>query len=132
MDIWEANKISKAYTAHPCNRSGFLKCEDPVTCGDSSSSHRYDGTCDKDGCDLNPYRAGVHDFYGPGNQFKVDSTKPFSVVTQFHTNDGTSSGDLVEIRRLYIQNGKVIPHPETKIEKSSKQYDSLSDEMCKV
>lgn len=66
MDIWEANKISSAYTAHPCNMQGQKKCEDAVTCGDSPD-HRFDGVCDKDGCDLNPYRAGIKDFFGPGS-----------------------------------------------------------------
>jgi cellulose 1,4-beta-cellobiosidase len=27
MDIWEANSISEAYTAHPCTMSGPLRCE---------------------------------------------------------------------------------------------------------
>ena len=31
-----------------------------------------------------------------------------TVVTQFITSDGTDNGDLVEIRRLYVQDGKVI------------------------
>lgn len=67
MDIWEANKISSAYTAHPCTHTGLLKCEDPKTCGDNGSGDRYNGVCDKDGCDLNPFRAGVKDFYGEGS-----------------------------------------------------------------
>jgi cellulose 1,4-beta-cellobiosidase len=66
MDIWEANSISSAYTAHPCTVSGQHKCEG-TECGDNDSNGRYDGVCDKDGCDLNPYRAGVKDFFGPGS-----------------------------------------------------------------
>ena len=31
-----------------------------------------------------------------------------TVVTQFITNDGTDTGDLVEMRRLYVQNGVLI------------------------
>jgi cellulose 1,4-beta-cellobiosidase len=49
---------------------------------------------------------GAQDFYGPG--LTVDTTKPFTVVTQFFTNDNTSTGTLSEIRRLYVQNGTVI------------------------
>ena len=33
----------------------------------------------------------------------MDSSKKMTVVTQFITDDGTDSGDLVEIRRLYVQ-----------------------------
>ena len=32
-----------------------------------------------DGCDLNPYRAGVKDFFGPN--MTVDTTKPITIVT---------------------------------------------------
>ncbi len=46
---------------------------------------RYDGLCDKDGCDLNSWRMGDRTFFGPGSNFKVDSTKPMTVVTQFIT-----------------------------------------------
>ncbi|CAK4696259.1 hypothetical protein AeMF1_007704 [Aphanomyces euteiches] len=80
MDIWESNSISQAYTSHPCT----------------------------DGCDFNPYRLNNHTFYGPGSNFNVDSTKPVTVVTQFITDDGTDNGNLVEIKRFYVQNGKAI------------------------
>jgi hypothetical protein len=49
---------------------------------------------------------GVHNFLGPS--LTVDTTKPFKVVTQYLTSDNTTNGNLVEIRRLYVQNGKVI------------------------
>jgi len=101
MDIWEANSISTAFTAHPCNDLGHTRCDDPVTCG-TGADNRYKGECDKDGCDLNSYRVGVKDFFGPGSGFKVDSTKPVEVVTQFLTTDGTANGDLKEIRRIYV------------------------------
>ena len=48
MDIWEANKVSSAYTAHPCTVTEQTSCNDPVTCGDNPN-HRFDGVCDKDG-----------------------------------------------------------------------------------
>jgi len=124
MDIWEANKISSAFTSHPCNLDRQTKCEDPVTCG-TNPDHRYDGVCDKDGCDLNPFRVGQRDFYGEGKT--VDTTRPFTVVTQFHTD---SNGDLAEIRRKFVQNGKVIEHPKSTIDTISTQYDSITDDMC--
>ena len=36
-----------------------------------------------------------------------------TVVTQFHTDDGTDNGELVEIRRLYVQDGRVIENSIT-------------------
>lgn len=128
MDIWEANSISGSYTAHPCSFDGQKACTG-TECGDNASNERYQGVCDKDGCDLNPYRMGVHDFYGPGSQFKVDSTRPFSVVTQFLTHDGTDAGELSEIRRLFIQDNKAIPHPASNTP-GTKPYSSISDDMC--
>ena len=128
MDIWEANSVSSSYTLHPCEQDDFLKCTDLETCGDNKSGNRYNGVCDKDGCDLNPYRAGVKDFYGPN--MTVDTNQKFRIVTQFITSDGTDAGDLVEVRRLFTQNGKVIDHPMSKVDTMEKQYDSISDEMC--
>jgi len=66
--------MAEAYTAHPCTNTskGGKRCEGDE-CG--AGDNRYGGICDKDGCDLNPYRAGVTDFYGPGKT--VDTTKPF-------------------------------------------------------
>ena len=56
---------------------------------------------------------GDRNFYGPGSNFAVDTTRPFTYVTQFITDDGTDNGDLVEMRRLFVQDGKVIPNPAT-------------------
>ena len=79
-------------TAHPCTHTdGIFRGENKDDCG---QNNRYGGVCDMDGCDLNPYRAGVTDFFGSGSNFKVDTSKKFSVVTQFHTSDGTANGDL--------------------------------------
>merc|ERR1712070_894350 len=49
MDIWEANSISSAYTAHPCDNDGLWRCENETDCGNTD---RYGGVCDQDGCDL--------------------------------------------------------------------------------
>ncbi len=57
MDIWEANSMANAYTPHTCDSDGPFRC-DGVECGDNDKGERYDGVCDKDGCDINPYRMG--------------------------------------------------------------------------
>ena len=107
MDIWESNSVATAYTPHTCDTVGNVRCEG-TPCGDNASGERYDGLCDKDGCDFNSWRLGDQTFFGPGSNFAVNSEKPMTVVTQFITSDGTDNGDLVEIRRLYVQDGKVI------------------------
>jgi len=128
MDIWEANSISSAFTAHPCVNDGLYKCENEDECGNTD---RYvGGVCDQDGCDLNPFRTSVTDFFGPGSSFKVDTTRPFTVVTQFHTDDQTATGKLVEIKRIFVQDGNVIEHPDSKIDGMDKQFNSITDEMC--
>lgn len=60
------------------------------------------GVCDKNGCGNNPYSNGDKQYYGPG--LKVDTSKPFTVVTQFPAKNGV----LQEVVRKYVQNGKVI------------------------
>ena len=125
MDIWEANSISSAYTPHVCSVNGQVRCDDPVECGDGSN--RYNGLCDKDGCDFSSFRLGDKEFLGPGKV--VDTTKKITVVTQFLTNNNQSSGDLVEIRRLYVQNGRVIQNSKVNLP-GIDDYDSITDQFC--
>ncbi|RAH67783.1 putative 1,4-beta-D-glucan-cellobiohydrolyase [Aspergillus aculeatinus CBS 121060] len=129
MDIWEANSVSSAFTAHPCDSVQQTMCTGD-SCGGtySDTADRYSGTCDPDGCDFNPYRLGNTNFYGPGKT--VDTSKPFTVVTQFITNDGTDTGTLTEIRRLYVQNGVVIGNgPSTYTAASG---NSITESFCKA
>lgn len=119
MDIWEANSLATAVTPHTCARPGSFACTGAECTSDSTV-----GVCDKsgkdsyeahvqirpDGCCLgcgnNPFAFGARDFYGPG--MTVDTSKPFTVVTQFITSDNTPNGTLSDIRRMYIQNGRLI------------------------
>jgi cellulase len=80
MDILEANSMANAFTGHPCKGNN----------------------CDKGGCGYNPYANGQHNFWGPGKT--VDTSKPFTVITQFPA----SGGRLTQITRKYIQNGRTI------------------------
>lgn len=69
---------------------------------------------------------GNTSFYGTG--MTVDTKSKFTVVTQFITADNTASGELSEIRRFYVQNGKVIPNSESKI--SGVSGNSITDSFC--
>ncbi|KAK3947881.1 glycoside hydrolase [Pseudoneurospora amorphoporcata] len=109
MDIWEANKVSTAFTPHPCTTIEQHMCEGN-SCGGTYSTDRYGGTCDADGCDFNSYRMGNTTFYGEGKT--VDTRSKFTVVTQFIKD---SAGDLAEIKRFYVQNGKVIENSQSNI-----------------
>jgi cellulose 1,4-beta-cellobiosidase len=125
MDIWEANGISNALTPHVCN-PGNAACTSDATCG-NGDGNRYKGYCDKDGCDFNPFRMGNTSFYGPGKT--IDTTKPLTVVTQFITSDNTASGDLVEIRRKYVQGGKVFDQPTSNV--AGVSGNAINDNFCK-
>jgi cellulose 1,4-beta-cellobiosidase len=106
IDIWEANSISNALTLHPCKTTSQHECSGS-TCGGTYAPNRYGSDCDPDGCDLNPYRNGATSFYGPG--MEVDTTKPFTVVTQFLTD---SSGTINNVVRFYVQNGVLYATPD--------------------
>lgn len=129
MDIWEGNTISHALTPHPCEYTsgGSKKCdvkESEDHCGVvslkdlKSGENRLKCTCDRGGCDWSPFRNGNHDFYGSGSNFEVDTSKKFTVVTQW--NQDPSTKDLASITRFYVQNGKKIPLPEPKEEALAK------------
>jgi cellulose 1,4-beta-cellobiosidase len=107
MDIWEANSISYATTAHPCSSLGQTLC-DGDDCGGTYSADRYAGICDPDGCDFNPFRLGNTSFYGPGSEFTINTDDAITVVTQFITEDGSTTGTLSAIKRIFVQNGNVI------------------------
>lgn len=111
MDIWESNNMASAFTAHPCVNSAYHSCTGR-SCGGTYASNRYGGDCDPDGCDFNSYRQGNTTFYGQGSAFTIDTTQKISLVTQFLKG---SDGNLSEIKRFYVQNGKAIPNSESDI-----------------
>ncbi|KIO25536.1 hypothetical protein M407DRAFT_75572 [Tulasnella calospora MUT 4182] len=119
-------------------------CPDPATCAQncavdgadysgtygittSGNALTLNGVCDPDGCDFNSYRQGDTGFYGPGKT--VDTTKKFTIVTQFITDNGTATGKLTEIRRLYVQNGVVIQNSVNKIA-GIPAVNSITDAYC--
>eukprot|EP00429_Kryptoperidinium_foliaceum_P129589 CAMPEP_0176272884 /NCGR_PEP_ID=MMETSP0121_2-20121125/45940_1 /TAXON_ID=160619 /ORGANISM="Kryptoperidinium foliaceum, Strain CCMP 1326" /LENGTH=187 /DNA_ID=CAMNT_0017613063 /DNA_START=16 /DNA_END=576 /DNA_ORIENTATION=+ len=120
--------MATAFTPHVCSKAGLTKCEGSE-CGDNDAGERYLGICDKDGCDYNNYRMGEQSFYGTGPSFDVDSSRPFSIVTQFITSDNTDAGDLVEIKRFYVQDGKVVPNSEASI-LGPQGGNSVTDDFC--
>ncbi|TVY32978.1 Endo-beta-1,4-glucanase [Lachnellula occidentalis] len=121
MDLWEANSAATAFTPHPCNTTGVYACTEPL-CGHAD---KYAGVCDEDGCDFNAYRNGAPDFYGPNKT--IDTNRKFTVVTQFLT---TRNKTLTEIKRLYVQDGKVIQNAHTNISGVVSE-NSISDAYCK-
>jgi cellulose 1,4-beta-cellobiosidase len=125
MDIWEASNAATAFTPHPCSIKGVYNCTEPL-CG---AKNRQASVCDMDGCDFNSYRNGDKTQYGPSASMKVDTKKPFTVVTQFITSDNTPKGALTEIRRLYVQNGKQIPEGHAAI-KGVPSVNHMTDQYC--
>lgn len=120
FDLWEANSISSAYTNH--------------VCGGAKGAHRCSGSdcntyCDKAGCDHNPYRAGNYNFYGPGPSFTIDSSQPITVITQFLTANNSDTGALIEVKRFFKQNGRVINNPDLKFG-APPGLNSLTDNYC--
>lgn len=112
MDIMEANTMAQQFTTHGCDD----KC---ATYTDGSGCKKgVQGVCDQNGCGYNPFRYGPGtswntetnnaDFHGPGSQYDLDTTKLFTVVTQFKTS---ASGELTEIHRFYVQDDKKIELP---------------------
>jgi cellulase len=119
MDIWEANARATQIAPHPCNESGVYLCSG-TECGS-------DGVCDKNGCGWNTYRLDQADYYGEGAEFDVDTTKPFTVVTQFPVDETT--GKLSAITRLYVQDGVVLK-AETVAKEGLPAVDSITDDYC--
>ncbi|KAI0092151.1 cellobiohydrolase [Irpex rosettiformis] len=124
MDIWEANSVAAAYTPHPCSVNSQTRCTG-ADCGQGGD--RYNGLCDPDGCDFNSFRMGDQTFLGKG--LTVDTSRKFTIVTQFISDDGTSSGNLAEIRRFYVQDNKIIPNSKVNIA-GIDAVNSITDQFC--
>ncbi|RLN52506.1 hypothetical protein BBJ29_007288 [Phytophthora kernoviae] len=107
MDIYESNSMAMVYTTYPCSIDDQQRYLDEKDCGITEETH-FSGWYDKDGCDFNPFRMGNMAFYGRGKDFDIDTTRPFTLITQFVTDDNTEAGELLVIRRLYKQDGRVI------------------------
>ena len=52
-------------------------------------------------------------------------------MTQFITIDGTDTGDINDIRRFYVQNGKKIEFPKTNIS-GMNSFNSLNNNNCQA
>lgn len=120
VDIWEANSRSNHIAPHPCSIEGPYNCE--------GAECEADGVCDKNGCSWNPYRIGQPDYYGTSADFDVDTTRPFTVVTQFPA-DG--EGQLTAINRLYVQDGAVI-RAEVVNKEGLPPQDHMDDAFCEA
>jgi len=118
MDIWEANSRAAHIAPHPCNVTSAYLCD-----GEECA---FDGVCDKNGCGWNPYRVGQPDYYGLGEEFDVDTTRPFTVVTQFPTDN---EGKLESIHRIYVQDGEII-RAEVVNKEGLPKINYLNDELC--
>ncbi|KAJ7797724.1 cellobiohydrolaseI [Mycena leptocephala] len=118
MDVWEANRISEAFTPHPCTTLGQSTCTG-TTCS-APNSYGFRTTCDQAGCDFNSFRMGNTSFFGPG--LTVDTNQKFTVVTQFLGSPITS------IRRFYVQNGRVIPNSMSTV--PGVTGNAISDSFC--
>ncbi|KAK1977368.1 family 7 glycosyl hydrolase [Colletotrichum cereale] len=118
MDIWESNSRAAHVAPHPCNQTGVYLCE-----GEACA---FEGVCDKNGCAWNPYRVNTPETYGRGPEFKVDTTRPFTVITQFPANE---AGVLTEIHRLYIQDGRLV-RSQVVNNPGLPQVNYLNDEFC--
>jgi cellulose 1,4-beta-cellobiosidase len=118
-DVFEANAYATQMAAHACGVS------EPA-----SVCERDCSKCDTSGCAINPYRFEAqngfknHSFYGRGKQ--VNTNQPVTVVTQFISD--TETGNLKEVKRLYIQGGKVT-QTVAKIH-NGKQYRTIGDDFC--
>ncbi|KAJ8518839.1 hypothetical protein ONZ45_g4153 [Pleurotus djamor] len=136
VDLFHGNGHAHLWSAHPCPSDTPQRCVGEFDCGDRPD-YTLNSACDKDGCAFNAYRLGNPTFFGPGPGHTIDTTLPFTVTTQFITEDGTDDSIVVEIRRYYKQFGVVIPAPSTSITPPPSSgmstfgpFDSITDQYC--
>jgi len=109
MDLFEGNTVAQQYTTHGCIDACASYTEGVSECENTGSGKTV---CDQSGCGLNPFRYGPgtsyngetnnEAFLGPDSSYQIDSSKAFTVVTQFYETN---------ITRFYLQNGNRIDLP---------------------
>ncbi|KAJ7769834.1 cellobiohydrolase precursor [Mycena metata] len=123
--LWHGNAVSETMVAHPCSAPGLTTC-----IAASSGGACATPSCDVTGCEFNPFREGTPaSFYGVGPTNALDTSRKFTVVTQFITNSNSSTGALTSIRRFYIQDGTTLPNPLPQIAGIT-QTDEFTDQHC--
>lgn len=73
---------------------------------------------------MNPYKMGYPEYYGRGD-YTVDTTRPFTVVTQFNADE---SNTLISYTRLYVQDNVVFEMPSVDV--SGTQQNVMDDAYC--
>jgi hypothetical protein len=119
MDIWESNSRALGFTPHPCSIESIYGCE-----GEECT---FDGVCDQWGCGFNPYALGQPKYFGRGSEYVIDTTKKFTVTTQFITDDNTASGSLIDVRRSYRQGNKTIENAVATAASGHEGLNSITD-----
>jgi hypothetical protein len=109
MDIQEANKYAMVMTMHTCQSLGIQAGR---------------GSCDNGGCGFTAYRFGAKTFWGGD----VNVNTKITVVTQFI---GSGVG-MSEIKRFYVQGGKVIKNAAVKVWGSQQAFDSIVPGFCQA
>ncbi|KAK4203477.1 family 7 putative glycoside hydrolase [Triangularia verruculosa] len=118
--VWDSNAHAFAMSSHICEHDDYNPCDGPyckpgyIDPDDRAAPPQ----CARYGCQYNPYRMGVREFYGKGKV--VDTTKRFTVVTRWEED---------RQYQFFIQDGKRIDVPGPTLEGLPKKA-GLTEEMC--
>ncbi|KAK0631560.1 cellobiohydrolase from Melanocarpus Albomyces complexed with Cellotetraose [Immersiella caudata] len=118
FSVWNSNRRSYSFGSHLCSGNGYTICEGEEGCAVSDGADVAKTRCDAVGCGYNPYQMGDRDFYGEGK--KVDTMRPFTVVTRFEAE---------RVYQIFVQDGKRIDTPPPSWDGLPKEG-GISKEMC--
>jgi cellulose 1,4-beta-cellobiosidase len=107
FNLQDGNSRSMVFRAEPCEHLGWSKT----------------GECASPGCGFNAYKFGLHDFWSR----TLNTRSKVTIVTQFVTAGPT----LTEIRRIYIQGGRVFRNPTVKVSETH-EFSAISDAFCQA
>ncbi|WYZ44021.1 hypothetical protein EsH8_VII_000457 [Colletotrichum jinshuiense] len=92
FDVWNSNRHSFSTISKSCRKNDYFVCN--RNCYINSGETKLAPFCDMKGCDYNPYRLNVKDFYGWGKT--IDTSKKITVVTRF---------EETQITQFFVQDG---------------------------
>lgn len=115
MDIFESNKMSDSFTSHP-----YTGDDSSIRCTSDIVRH---GVCEalqgrlrQGRLRRQPVPPGQPELLQAGLVLPGGHDQALTLITRFITSDKTMNSDLVEIKRFYKQNGKVIENPKVFLE----------------
>jgi cellulose 1,4-beta-cellobiosidase len=119
--LWEGNTESTDFGFSPCSPTWPHWCK----------TEKCRQKCFAPGCTWIPHGNRHKPFYGPGPTNTIDSTRKFSVVNQWFSQQTPLVAAILKTRAMYfIQDGKLFRSPPSDYRPNGKEFFTMNKQYC--